>query len=122
MASFPDLFESMTRKSLTEIQSFKKEFNPEDPVYEIEEGTPDYIKTDIKKSLLLNRLSKLFDDMPNDITGFGMKILLPDLMTLEIDVKSLGYPKFVNLILAYQLYELHRVIKSRKENEKNPDY
>jgi len=48
MASFPDLFESMSGKNLKTILEFKKEFNPQDPILEIDEDTPAYIKKDIK--------------------------------------------------------------------------
>ena len=56
MASFPDLFESISRQSLASIFDFKKEFNPEDPLLAIEEDTPDYIKKDIKSALLMFKI------------------------------------------------------------------
>jgi len=52
---------------LKTILDFKKEFNPEDPNFKIEEDTPDYIRKDIKSCILMYRFVKLFDDMPDGL-------------------------------------------------------
>ena len=64
MASFPDLFESITGKNLKATLDFKKEFNPEDPLLWIDEATPDYIQKEIKSAQFMFKLINMFDDMP----------------------------------------------------------
>jgi hypothetical protein len=95
MTSFPDLFETLTRKNLKGMQDFKKDFNIDDPVLKVDEDTPEYIQKDVKSISFMWKMIKLFDDMPEGLTEIGMKVLLPDLMTIEMKAKTDGYPKFI---------------------------
>jgi len=56
--------------------------------------------------------------MPDTETEFGLKMLLPDLLTIEAQVKSYGYPKLIQLVLLYLLFNSFKTIKSRREYEK----
>lgn len=53
MTTFPDLFEKFSKRNLKNIQDFKKDFNEQDPVFKIEENTPEHIKKEIKSTLLM---------------------------------------------------------------------
>jgi len=55
--------------------------------------------------------------MPDDITEFGMKMIMPDLMTIECLAKSDGYPKFIQLVFLFFLHESQNSIRTKKEYE-----
>ena len=115
MASLPDLFESITGKNLKMLQDFKTDFNTEDQILKIDENTSEHIVKDIKSVLFMWKMIQLFDDMPEEMTELGMKFLLPDLITIEVHVKSDGYPKFIQMMVLYHLYQTYQRVKRSKE-------
>ena len=64
------------------------------------------------------KMIKLFDDMPDGFTEVGMKLLLPDLMTVEMKAKTDGYPKAIQLVLLYFVNTNFESLKRRKEHDR----